>query len=327
MIQKQAIDTSNYEIWTQELTKYYARGENQVKAVDSIDISMASGIHGFLGPNGAGKTSTINMLIGAISITKGIAFVKGLKAGSRKCRKIIGFLPQDPGLYSKLTGKQYLKFVAQMNGVKKLEAERRTDEFLEKFDLKDAENRKIETYSGGMKQKVAFASALIGNAEIFVLDEPTSDLDPIMRNNIIKDIKNLARNKSIFVSSHVLSEVELMCDRVTIINRGKIITTDTIKNIKKMHTTAKNIYLLDTNSNEKILEDLNGKDFIDKAWIDEDHNIINIMPKDTEALQKYIPEAIIKNNLLLRKFYQKESTLQEIFLEMMNEEGEEKNVN
>ena len=107
------------EIWTQELTKIYDRGVNSVKAVDRIDITMESGVHGFLGPNGAGKTSTINMLIGAISITEGKAKIKGLYAGSVNARKIIGFLPQNPSFYDTMTGEQYLKFVGELSGLKR----------------------------------------------------------------------------------------------------------------------------------------------------------------------------------------------------------------
>ncbi len=325
MISKKQNISDTYEIWTNNLTKYYSEGENQVKAVDGVNISMESGIHGFLGPNGAGKTSTINMLIGAISITKGEAKIKGLKAGTVECRKKIGFLPQDPGLYQGMTGKEYLIFMAQMNGINKYEAQKRADEMLKKFELLEAGKRKIETYSGGMKQKIAYTSSLIGNSEIFILDEPTSDMDPIMRNRIIKDIKNLSKDKSVFISSHVLSEVEQMCDRVTIINKGKVIVTDTIKNIKEMHSALNTVYLLETDSNDLILQEMKDKDYIEKIWIDEDDNIINIVPKNPEILQRKIPEIILKNNLLLRKFYQKESTLQEIFLDMMNNEGDNKN--
>ena len=160
-----------------------------------------------------------------------------------------------------------------------------------------------------------------------ILDEPTSDLDPIMRNNIIKDIKILSKEMSIFVSSHVLSEVEQMCDKVTIINKGKILVTDTIKNIKNMHSDANIMFILDTNSNNVLIQELNGKDFIEKIWINETDDNINIIPKNIEELQRNLPELLIKNNLLLKKFYKQESSLQDIFLDMMNNDGEEKNVN
>ena len=327
MIKKESMNPNIYEIWTQDLAKYYARGEKQVKAVDGIDIHMEPGIHGFLGPNGAGKTSTINMVIGAISITKGEAKIRGIKAGTVKSRKKVGFLPQDPGYCSKMTGREYINFIAQMSGINKRKAEIKTNELIKKFDLNEAEDRKIETYSGGMKQKVGIISALVGDPKIMILDEPTSDLDPIMRNNIIKEIKILSKEMSIFVSSHVLSEVEQMCNKVTIINKGKILVTDTIKNIKNMHSSANIIFILDTNSNNKIIQELNGKDFIEKIWIDEIDDHLNIIPKNVEELQRSLPEILIKNNLLLKKFYQQESSLQDVFLDMMNNDGEEINVN
>ena len=197
MIKEKTSDSNQLEIWSKDLTKVYGKGIKTVKAVDGIDIYMEPGVHGFLGPNGAGKTSTINMLIGAISITKGKAKIKGNKAGSVKSRKIIGFLPQDPAFYERMTGKDYLHFIARMSSVSKKNAILKTEELLNKFNLKDAEDRFIENYSGGMKQKIALAAAFIGNPKILILDEPTSDLDPIGRNTIISDIKTLSEKISI----------------------------------------------------------------------------------------------------------------------------------
>ncbi len=117
------------EIWSHKLTKIYGRGETSVKAVNKIDISMDPGVHGFLGPNGAGKTSTINMLIGAISITEGKANVKGEVAGSVRARRIIGFLPQDPAFYDNMSGEQYLNYVGELSGLRRGKAKKKTLEY------------------------------------------------------------------------------------------------------------------------------------------------------------------------------------------------------
>ena len=310
------------EIWTHKLTKIYGRGEKSVKAVNKIDISTKSGVHGFLGPNGAGKTSTINMLIGAISITNGKARIKGEDAGSIRARRIIGFLPQDPAFYDTMTGEQYLIYIGELSGLRRHDAKYKTLELLENLELLEARDREIGKYSEGMKQRIGIAAALIHEPELLILDEPTSNLDPIGRANIIKDIKELSKKVSVFVSSHILSEIEQMCEIVTMINKGKIVLTDTIKNIKKMHSikSGHNIVILDTNSNEKIIQQLKGKVFITNIWIDENDNKIHIIPKDIESLQKSIPNIIIDNNIILREFHQPETSLQNIFIEIMEDE-------
>ncbi len=310
------------EIWTQELTKIYDRGEKSVKAVDKIDITMEPGVHGFLGPNGAGKTSTINMLIGAISITEGRAKIKGEYAGSVRARRMIGFLPQDPSFYDTMTGEQYLRFVGELSGLRRKYVKEKALELLGNLELLEARDRKIEKYSEGMKQRVGIAAALIHDPELLIMDEPTSNLDPLGRANIIKDIKELSKKMSVFVSSHILSEIEQMCEKVTIINKGKIILTDTIKNIKKIHSIQgnQNIVILDTSSNEKLVQQLKEKDYITNAWIDETDNKIHMISKDIEMLQKAIPKMIIENNVILRAFHQPETSLQDIFIEIIEDE-------
>jgi ABC-2 type transport system ATP-binding protein len=283
---------------------------------------MEPGIHGFLGPNGAGKTSTINMLIGAISITEGKAKIKGEYAGSVRARRMIGFLPQDPSFYDTMTGEQYLKFVGELSGLRRNDAKEKTLELLGNLELLEARDRKIEKYSEGMKQRIGIAAALIHDPELLIMDEPTSNLDPIGRANIIKDIKELSKKMSVFVSSHILSEVEQMCEKVTIINKGKIVLTDTIKNIKKMHSIKgnQNIVILDTSSNKKIIPNLKEKDYISNTWIDDTDNKIHIVSKDLEMLQKAIPKMIIDNDVILREFHQPETSLQDIFIEIMEED-------
>jgi len=310
------------EIWSHKLTKIYGRGEKSVKAVNKIDISTKSGVHGFLGPNGAGKTSTINMLIGAISITDGKARIKGEDAGSIRARRIIGFLPQDPAFYDTMTGEQYLIYIGELSGLRRHDAKYKTLELLENLELLEARDREIGKYSEGMKQRIGIAAALIHEPELLILDEPTSNLDPIGRASIIKDIKELSKKISVFVSSHILSEIEQMCENVTMINKGKIVLTDTIKNIKKMHSikSGRNMVILDTNSNEKIIQQLKSKDFIINTWMDENNNKIHIITKDIESLQKSIPKLIIDNNVILREFHQPEISLQDIFIEIMQDE-------
>jgi len=313
-------NVEDYFIWTNNLTKVYGTGTKKVLAVDGIDFTMTSGVHGFLGPNGAGKTSTINMLIGAISITEGNAFLKGKKAGTKKAREFIGFLPQDPAFYEKLSGFEYLIFLARLNSIPKNIAKQKALDLLKFFDLMEDRDRKIKTYSMGMKQKIGLAAGLIHDPKLLILDEPTSNLDPLVRKKIIDYVRKISKEMSIFISSHVLSEVEQMCDRVTIINKGKIILTDTVQNVKKWFSNSTNLYVIDTNANETFLSVVKGLEMITDAWIDEKEKLIYINTNDVEQLQKVIPKLIIEKDLILKSFYQPESSLQDAFLEIINKD-------
>ena len=325
MISNQQDNIEDYYIWTNKLTKVYGTGTKKVVAVDGINFKMDSGVHGFLGPNGAGKTSTINMLIGAISITEGDAFLKGKKAGTKKARKSIGFLPQDPAFYEKLSGLEYLIFVARLNSIPKNIAKQKALNLLKFFDLIEEKDRKIKTYSMGMKQKIGLAAGLIHSPKLLILDEPTSNLDPLVRKKIIDYVRKISKDMSIFISSHVLSEVEQMCDRVTIINKGKIILTDTVQNVKNWFSSSTNLYVIDTNSNETFLSVIKRLEMITNAWIDEKEKKIYINTNDVKQFQKEIPKLIVEKELILKSFYQPESSLQEVFLEIINKDERKNN--
>ncbi|MFX1313119.1 MAG: ATP-binding cassette domain-containing protein [Promethearchaeota archaeon] len=308
-----------YEIWSEDLTKVYGKGKEALEAVSEIDLRVEPGIHGFLGPNGAGKTTTINMLVGAISITKGKAKIREEKAGTVAAKQIIGFLPQDPVFYSDMAGEDYLIYMGQLGGLNKQEAKRKAQELLDFFELFEFRKKEIGAYSGGMKQKIGIAAALIHNPKVLILDEPTANLDPIGRADVIKKIKSLS-DISVFVSSHILSEIEQMCEDVTMIDHGKIVLCDSIKSIKKSFLS--NLYILDTNMNEKILEQLKAKDFIESIRIDVVDGKIHIIPKDPDKLRELIPEILIKNKAILYSFHQPELSLQDIFMEIMSKKEE-----
>ncbi|MBN1802122.1 MAG: ABC transporter ATP-binding protein [Candidatus Lokiarchaeota archaeon] len=307
------------EIWTEDLTKIYGRGQKQLIAVNSISFALKPGIHGFLGPNGAGKTSTINMLIGAISVTSGKAKIRDFKIGSIKALRLIGFLPQNAPFYGNMTGHQYLLYMARLNRLTKAEALTKIEELLIFFDLVEVKDKKIGKYSGGMKQKLGIATALIHEPEILILDEPTANLDPLARADIISKIKELSKRMSVFVSSHILSEIEQMCERVLIINKGKILVSDTIKNIKKMSSASANLFVIDTSDNRKMIEILNAKNMIKEAHIRESDNRIVVIANENnnDVFQSIIPQLVVENKLKLIGFYQQESSLQDVFVELI----------
>ncbi len=313
---------NDYEIWTNGLTKIYDKGSNQTIAVDHINLLFESGIHGFLGPNGAGKTTTINMLMGTIFITEGDAYIRGIKAGTKSANNMIGFLPQDPIFYGNMTAHDYLVFTGRLYGLKKDYAKNKALELIEYFNLGEQKKKLISKYSGGMKQKVGIASTLIHDPKLLILDEPTTNLDPLGRNNFIKYIKKLAKDISIFISSHILSEIEQLCNKVTVIDHGKIISTDTISNIKKLTVNTPKLYILDTNSNLTVVEELTTSKFISKVWINVEDNKINIISNEDENLQKTVLDIINKNHLTLKSFYKPEASLQDSFLNLIDKKGE-----
>ena len=309
------------EIITKWLTKIYKTRSKKTIAVDHIDLEIEPGIHGFLGPNGAGKTSTVNMLIGVSSITEGEALVRGRRAGSIMVRREIGFLPQDPVFYRNMSAQEYLLYAARLYGLNKTDAKKKTKELLEYFELSEEKGKPISKLSGGMKQKVGLASILIHDPKLLILDEPTTNLDPLGRKKIIDYVRSLGKDKSIFVSSHILSEIEQMCDKVTIIDKGKILLTDTIENIKKLYSNAQNLFILDTNSNNLILDELQKNEGVLKAWISEEDNKIHIIHKQKEKLQELISKLIIQNDIIIKNFYEPESSLQDIFIDLTTKGG------
>ena len=314
MIKKK--EKNAYEVWSEELTKIYGKGKEALEAVSEIDLRVRPGIHGFLGPNGAGKTTTLNMLIGAISITKGRAKIRDNKAGTVAAKQIVGFLPQDPVFYVDMTGEDYLIYMGQLGGLQKQEAKKKAQELLDFLDLFEFRKKEIGTYSGGMKQKIGIAGALIHDPKVLILDEPTANLDPIGRADVIEKIRSLSDKVSVFVSSHILSEIEQMCEDVTMIDQGKIVVSDSIRNIKKSFIS--NLYILDTNMNEKFLKQLKDKDIIASIRIDEIDGKLHIIPKDPEKLRDLIPQMLIKNKAILYSFHQPELSLQDIFMEIMS---------
>ncbi len=311
-----------YEIWSHELQKIYGKKDKAFEAVKKINLRIEPGIHGFLGPNGAGKTTTMNMLVGALAITSGEAKIRNEKAGTVEARRLIGFLPQDPVFYNKMTGEEYLIYMGKLGGLNKMEARKKAQELCVYFDIFNDRTRPIGEYSGGMKQKIGIAAALIHKPKLLILDEPTANLDPIGRANIIDKIKEISKTVSVFVSSHILSEIEQMCDRVTMINKGTIVISDTLKNIKQQYIG--NTYELDTNKNEQILKSLERKDYIQNTWLKEEDGTIQIIPKDADKLKQEMPKVILENNAILYSFHIPEISLQDIFMEVYVEKGDKK---
>lgn len=221
-------------IQTMGLTKEF----NGFRAVDNLNLRVERGdIYGFLGPNGAGKSTTIMMLLGLIPPTSGKIYLLGEELNPRNVaiKRKIGVVSENQYFYKEMTAQEYLAFFGELYQVP--DVEKRIENLLEAVGLKNDRNKKVGAYSKGMQQKLAFARALLHDPELLILDEPVANLDPTS----IKQIRDLIEEenrlgRTIFVSSHLLSEVERLCKKVAIINRGKLLAEDTMENIKRRLT-------------------------------------------------------------------------------------------
>ena len=212
------------------LTKKY--GNNL--AVDNISFEIEKGkIYGFLGPNGAGKSTTMNIITGCLAQTEGSVTVDGHDVYEEplEAKKLIGYLPELPPLYTDMTPKEYLTFVAEAKGVKATEIGLEVERVMERTALTSVSGRLIRNLSKGYRQRVGIAMALLGDPEIIILDEPTVGLDPRQIIEIRELIKSLGEDHTVILSSHILSEIQEVCEQVIIISHGRVVANDTIENI------------------------------------------------------------------------------------------------
>jgi ABC-type multidrug transport system ATPase subunit len=224
-------------IQTKGLSKRY---DNGFMAVQTMSIHVQKGdIYGFLGPNGAGKTTTIRMITGLIEATSGSVLVDGMNVQKQvdDIRRIIGVLPESHGFYGWMTGKEYLSFFAKMYGMNDVLRNKRVDELLERVNLHDKTRVPIKQYSRGMKQRLGLAKTIIHQPKIIILDEPTLGLDPQGQKDIQQLILELNRqlNVTIFITSHLLKEIDEMCNRVAIVKKGQLLEEGLVSDLKERY--------------------------------------------------------------------------------------------
>ncbi|RZK19566.1 MAG: ATP-binding cassette domain-containing protein [Pedobacter sp.] len=220
-------------ISVRNLSKHY----DKQRAVDSISFEAKPGrILGFLGPNGAGKSTTMRMLTGYLEPTSGDAEISGknILTSAIEAKKQIGYLPENTPLYTEMYVKEFLRFIGQTYQLKNLPA--RVDEVIKMVGLTPEQHKKIGMLSKGYRQRVGLAQAIIHNPAVLILDEPTSGLDPNQLVDIRALIKELGKNKTVVISTHIMQEVEAICDDIIIINKGRIVANDTLTGIKQNHS-------------------------------------------------------------------------------------------
>jgi len=231
--------------------RHLAKRYGDKVAVKDISFDVYGGeVFGFLGPNGAGKTTTLKMIVGLLQPTSGTVRVAGyeVQAQPRLAKASCGYVPDTPNLYAKLTGRELLRFVGDLYDLDRTQAVRRIDELLRMFDLANAANDTVDSYSHGMQQKASLAAALMHDPRVLILDEPTVGLDPKSA-RLIKDIlRQLAdRGAAVMLSTHILEIAERMCDRIGIINKGELVAVGTMEELRRLgqsgQTSLEDIFL------------------------------------------------------------------------------------
>ena len=209
-------------------------------AVDRVSANLTPGVIGLLGENGAGKTTLLRMICGILKPGSGSIHFDGLDVSEEIYRDALGYLPQDFGYYPDFTGKDFLMYMAALKGIDRKTARRKTEELLKEFNLEDAAKKKIKTYSGGMKQRLCIAQAILNDPKLIVLDEPTAGLDPKERVRFRNLIKELGRDAIVILSTHIVSDLEHIADRILMMKNGGIIFDG---NLSDIHEDLENFYL------------------------------------------------------------------------------------
>jgi len=314
-------------ITIKNLTKYYG----EVLALDKINFKISKGeILGLLGPNGAGKTTTLRLLTCYLSATSGTIKVKDYNIADNpiEIKELIGYLPESAPIYPDMLTYDYLNFVADIRSIPPEKKKSHIDELVEICGLNDVMHKFINELSKGYKQRVGLAHAMMSDPEILVLDEPTTGLDPNQIAEIRELIKTIGKEKTVIISSHILPEVEATCDRVVIINKGKIVADSTVSDLKKsggkqsiIHVSVSGPQLTDV---QKVFNKISGIKNITETDGEGRALSIDLECESARDIRPDIYSAIKKKNWILLEFSQKTKSLENIFRELTSEEKNEK---
>lgn len=304
------------------LTKYY--GNN--RAVNHISFTINDNeILGFLGPNGAGKSTTMNMIAGYLPMSDGTVTICGsdITKEPTKAKKNIGYLPEIPPVYPDMKVREYLSFCAGLKQVPHGQRKSEIERVMGLLKIKDVEGKLIRNLSKGYKQRVGFAQALLGNPKFLILDEPTVGLDPNQVAEVRSIIKDLKKEHSVIFSSHILSEVSAVCDRVVIINKGDIRAIDTIENLEKSFTSTRVLHIKIKGEQDKaasIIGMTNGVSSISSVDDNGDgtYSFTVTLEGDADKIRDDVMSECIKNGISILEIYTDKPNLESVFIELIN---------
>jgi ABC-2 type transport system ATP-binding protein len=302
-------------IETTDLTKEYG----DVTAVEGIDLRVERGdIHGFVGHNGAGKSTTMQMLMGLVTPTRGEVHIDGEPAGSIAATRKVGYAPQDPEFYESMSGRDYLVYMGKLSGAEGA-ARERADELLEFLGLVEDADQQVGGYSGGMLRKLAVGQAMFADPELLILDEPTAALDPEGRAMIIDALESLTdEGTTVFVSSHVLTELERFIDTVTFLDQGEIVVSGSLEEV--LSSTAAERYVVDASDNDLLADLLAGCESVERVEHEEGRLVVTVA--DSESFAVSLPRVLTEADLGLHSM-SRQGGLEQRFLDMLDEgEGE-----
>jgi ABC-2 type transport system ATP-binding protein len=290
------------------LTKVY----DQQRAVNDISFTIEKGeIVGFLGPNGAGKSTTMKIATGYLPATSGTVHVNGLDVAthSLQIRKMIGYLPEHNPLYLDMYVHEYLHFIGRVFEISNSNLKLRVPEIIELCGLNREQNKKIEALSKGYRQRVGLAQALIHNPEVLILDEPTTGLDPNQILEIRKLIKQISADKTVIFSTHIMQEVQAICDRVIVINQGEIVADDRVNNLLKLQGKANVVVEFADEVSEEALSTLAGVEKVTRL----EKGLYSLTAKEGADLRPEVFRFASEQKLSLIGLKQEENTLEDIF--------------
>ncbi len=300
----------------ESLTKRYG----SVLALDQLTLDAPAGsIFGLLGPNGAGKSTLIRLLTGQAAPTAGSARVFGLDVTSAgmALRNRISVLDQSPRYYGWMRGRELLTFVGELFGLRGSELRSRVDEVLDLTGLTDAASRRISGYSGGMRQRLGLAQALVNRPEVLFLDEPASALDPAGRREILDIIAGMRGVATVFMSSHILGDVERVCDTVAILDKGRLIVSAPLAQLQDRY--AQPVYELELQPGQEAQTEQLTAALRAAPWAGDvaaEHGVIRVAAKDAGAASQQILALVVAQGVALQRFEQSRPTLEEIFLRL-----------
>lgn len=299
-------------------------------AVDHLSFQVEPGkIYGFLGPNGAGKSTTMNIMTGYIAPTEGTVTINGydIVKDPEEAKKCIGYLPEIPPLYQEMTVKEYLKFVAELKKIKGEKKEAQIQEVMEMTMITEVSERLIRNLSKGYKQRVGLAQAILGYPEVIILDEPTVGLDPKQIIEIRELIKKLSEKHTIILSSHILSEVQAVCDEIMIISKGKLVACDTpegLTSLKNGSATLEVHILGEAEKAERVIQTIPGVMHYTMCESHEKGCVKAVIETDAkEDIRVELFYALANEKMPILSMNRLEKSLEDIFLELTGDDGKE----
>jgi ABC-2 type transport system ATP-binding protein len=308
------------------LTKHFG----PVHALEGLDLDVPAGVvFGLLGPNGAGKTTTIRLLTGLARPTAGTATVAGLDAGAgtaalAELHRRVGVLDQEPRFYGWMTGRELLRFVGSLLGLSGSELRARVDETLERVGLSEAANRRIGGYSSGMRQRLGIGQAIIGRPRLLILDEPVSSLDPEGRRDLLELIAGLREAATVVLSSHVLSDVERVCERVAILDHGRLVIESAVEALLERFAPPAYRIEVDPGQDEAVARFAEA--LARQAWggrIETGASLVRVQVTDPATASTALVPLLAATGLRVAAFERERPSLEDVFLELVGRQSAE----